>query len=263
MENTIELTVHKKSLGKKFFGSYGYTILCGLLAGVSMSYDNQGFLLIFSIVGIFIGIYHEWQANDTLLKKIIGIFIAFFISIIIIGSLVKFVPQLLSKVNPQVKVMNNFNIGRKEFINKNYPKALEYLTKSSKNGSIRAKNLLAGMYMQGNGIEKDYEKASKLLYYGASKGDKISQFTLATLYYDGIGVEQNFDKAVKLLKKSEKQGFWKSKWLLGIMYYEGTGLEQNTQKAYELLDFASKKGMKPAQESLNLLCQDNPNICKK
>ena len=82
-------------------------------------------------------------------------------------------------------------------------KALVYLRKAYQRYNLEAIEIMAGVYLNGRGIDKDTKMAERLYLVGAQAGNGPCQFNLGILYKNGDpDVPQNFEKAYFWLHKA-------------------------------------------------------------
>ncbi|MEX9840379.1 tetratricopeptide repeat protein [Providencia rettgeri] len=134
-------------------------------------------------------------------------------------------------------------------VEKNYGKALYWLTKATENEyhSDAARYYLALMYANGNGVDKDYIKTRVLLE--EIRNDIEGIYLLAQMYVDGIGGEINYEKARKLFEQvavSEEREIIVPKSLIYLIFLMETNKIQpkffsdTSIYAYLLLDYMLK-----------------------
>jgi len=63
--------------------------------------------------------------------------------------------------------------------------ALKYLRRASNRGHLEATELLAGMYLNANGVDKDVTRAARLYESCAVRGSGPCQFNLGIIYKNG------------------------------------------------------------------------------
>lgn len=163
-------------------------------------------------------------------------------------------------------------------IRPNHRLAVKYLEWLVKHGNTDASCLLAGCYMDGDGVKKNKAKAMQLFRTAAKAGDvdaqynlgvafsegwnkrvdkraalrwydraaksgcRMAQFNLALAYDYGKGVRINQAKAVYWYQKAAAQGDAKAQCNLGVAYLEGTGVAPNRRLARKWLERAAENG---------------------
>lgn len=96
--------------------------------------------------------------------------------------------------------------------------------------------------------------------YAASHGSADAQFHVACSYYYGDGVKQDYETAVYWLTKAANQGHAKASLNLASCYKNGKGVDKDLQKAASWYLTALKQGSKDAQEKLDALQEENPDL---
>lgn len=123
-----------------------------------------------------------------------------------------------------------------------------------------SRSKLGEMYQKGLGVKQDYEKA--VYWYERSDISIESSQNLGDMYYNGEGVKQDYKKAFETYKKVPSLHNYYN---LGIMYYKGEGTKVDKEKAYKYWTSCSKSSIKEietnAQEKLDILCKESPEIC--
>lgn len=118
-------------------------------------------------------------------------------------------------------------------------KAVEYLTKSAKQGYTVAKYMLGKTFLKGEDIERDAERAESLLRRSTEQGNKHAAYTLGKAYLDGDVLAQSIDEAVRLLNLSASKNFAPAQFILGRLLYKGEVVPKDIKKAAEWLDRAA------------------------
>ncbi len=141
--------------------------------------------------------------------------------------------------------------------------------------------------------KEDYKKAYTTLKVLEKKQDKEVLFELARLYDYGCWVRQNLSEAVKYYKKAAALGHVEAKYNLGIIYYLGEEnikttsdegkptscskymdekedvkpslvvVKSDDKEALSWFLKAYKEGHNEAKNSINLICDSKPEICKQ
>ncbi len=120
---------------------------------------------------------------------------------------------------------------RGRHVNQNYQKALEWWSKSAKQGNAEAIGNMALCYQTGNGIEADSVKASQLYLTSIKKGNTA---------------------LLSRLNEEAKGGNVFCNMLLASCYKNGTGVKRDPEKALPYLENAAKKNCVEAQRDLGL-----------
>ena len=97
-------------------------------------------------------------------------------------------------------------------------------------------------YSSGN-----YKKAFTEWLPFAEQGDAQAQYNLAGLYVNGYGVDLDEGKAFNWYKKSAQQGLAKAQYNVGAMYLTSTGVDQSYTKAKHWLSLAYENGIEDSK----------------
>jgi len=89
---------------------------------------------------------------------------------------------------------------------KDFTTASFWLKKAANQGSTKAMEMLALIYLDGRVIAPDYSKAAYWLQRGSDAGDLDATYNLAHYYLEGTGVVEDRDEAIRLLKYAAKSG---------------------------------------------------------
>ncbi|EUD69442.1 hypothetical protein C922_00305 [Plasmodium inui San Antonio 1] len=157
-------------------------------------------------------------------------------------------------------------------VEKNYKKALAYLSKAARYDNSEAISLLGYIHLLGLGVQIDYRKATDYFIRGNKLKDPLSsnglgyihffglgifkknpqlafyyfelaaksslssaQFNLACLYLSGVGITQSFHKAFYWFYKSLNNGNVLAAYVIGFMHYNGIISNRNCNVALSLL----------------------------
>lgn len=89
---------------------------------------------------------------------------------------------------------------------KDYEAAIFWLKKAAEEGSVKAMEMMAAMFLDGRVVEPDYTKSAYWLNRGAEAGDLDASYNLADFYMQGTGVTKDTVKGTKLLKNAALKG---------------------------------------------------------
>lgn len=117
--------------------------------------------------------------------------------------------------------------------------ALHWLESAVKDDNQYAEYLLGKTFLKGEDIERDTERAESLLHRSAEQGNKYAAYTLGKAYLDGDILAQSIDEAVRLLNLSASKGFAPAQFILGRLLYNGEVVPKDIKKAVEWLDRAA------------------------
>ncbi len=154
----------------------------------------------------------------------------------------------------------------------------EALRRAAANGDARAQFIIAGRYLDGQGIAQDFEKAFTWYQQAASRGLAPAQYRLATLYELGKGTPADprqalawyeraalggnikamhnaavllagdkagptdYDRALRWFKAAAERGFADSQFNVAILYERGLGTPPNAEEAYVWYSLSGKQG---------------------
>ena len=144
-------------------------------------------------------------------------------------------------------------------------KALDYLTRSAKQGYTVAKYMLGKLYLKGEDVPKQMLhalhwlesavqddnqyaeyllgkvllKGDDVLHRSAEQGNKYAAYTLGKAYLDGDILAQNIDEAVLLLNLSASRNFAPAQFILGRLLYKGEVIPKDIRQAVRWLDRAA------------------------
>jgi len=82
------------------------------------------------------------------------------------------------------------------------------------------------------------------------------------MLYKGEGVERSEEKAFHWWKKAAEQGFVLAQSRIGYCYIKGVGVKVDAKMAYLWWDRAAANGNEVARRNLEILCGDQPEVCK-
>ena len=128
---------------------------------------------------------------------------------------------------------------RGEDVPKQMLHALHWLESAVKDDNPYAEYLLGKTFLKGEDIERDTERAESLLRRSAEQGNKYAAYTLGKAYLDGDILAQNIDEAVRLLNLSASKNFAPAQFILGRLLYKGEVVPKDIKKAVEWLDRAA------------------------
>lgn len=117
--------------------------------------------------------------------------------------------------------------------------ALHWLESAVKDDNQYAEYLLGKTFLKGEDIERDTERAESLLRRSAEQGNKYAAYTLGKAYLDGDILTQSIDEAVRLLNLSASRKFAPAQFILGRLLYKGEVIPKDIKKAVEWLDRAA------------------------
>ena len=97
----------------------------------------------------------------------------------------------------------------------------------------------------------DYKTAYKDWLPIAEQGNAVAQYNLAGLFVNGYGVDLDEEIAFKWYKKAAEQGHPKAQFNLGVMYLIESGTEQSFVEAKHWLHLAYENGIEESEDIWN------------
>ena len=80
---------------KKMFGSYGWTLLAGIVAGIARVKGADAAVLPLLALGLLSALYAEFRSERTGARKAIGVFLALVLSPVLFSVTMKIVMKLV------------------------------------------------------------------------------------------------------------------------------------------------------------------------
>jgi hypothetical protein len=155
-----------------------------------------------------------------------------------------------------------FQTGHQALQQQDYPVAYHWLSKSAEQGYVKAQALLAGMYLNGQGVDSNALVASQWFRKAALQGDVSAGESLGLLFRDGIGVEQDEIEAVWWFRRAAKQGSPSAQANLALMYEEGRGVSRDDAEAVQWFQKAAQQGNPLAQYRLGIYYLEGRGVIK-
>ena len=151
--------------------------------------------------------------------------------------------EYLTKSAKQGYTVAKYMLGKLYLKGEDVPKqllhALHWLESAVKDDNQYAEYLLGKVLLKGDDVERDIERAESLLRRTAERENKYAAYTLGKAYLDGDILAQNIDEAVRLLTLSASRNFAPAQFILGRLLYKGEIIPKNITKAVEWLDRAA------------------------
>lgn len=151
--------------------------------------------------------------------------------------------EYLTKSAKQGYTVAKYMLGKLYLRGEDVPKqmlhALHWLESAVKDDNQYAEYLLGKTFLKGEDIERDTEQAESLLHRSAGQGNKYAAYTLGKAYLDGDTLAQNIDEAVRLLTESAEKNFAPAQFILGRLLYKGEIVQKNIVAALKYLDRAA------------------------
>ena len=132
-------------------------------------------------------------------------------------------------------------------------KAVEYLTRSAKQGYTVAKYMLGKLHLKGEDVPKQMLHALHWLESAVKDDNQYAEYLLGKTFLKGEDIERDSERAESLLRRSAEQGNKYAAYTLGKAYLDGDVLAQNIDEAVRLLNLSASKGFAPAQFILGRL----------
>lgn len=154
---------------------------------------------------------------------------------------------------------DEYDIGLKAFIGKQYDQALQIWEPAARQGDTRCQIALGFMYAHGIGVEKDLEKAKNLYTPAANQDNAEAQF-----YMGYIATQLNTpDKAVFWYRKAASNNYEKAFLGLGLLFYDGqAGVKKDLKKAFYWFKQAAAKNIPEAQLTTGLMLFNGQGVEK-
>ena len=151
--------------------------------------------------------------------------------------------EFLTRSAKQGYTVAKYMLGKLYLRGEDVPKqmlhALHWLESAVKDDNQYAEYLLGKTFLKGEDIERDTERAESLLRRSAEQGNKYAAYTLGKAYLDGDILTQNIAEAVRLLNLSASKGFAPAQFILGRLLYKGEVVPKDIKKVAEWLDRAA------------------------
>jgi TPR repeat protein len=126
--------------------------------------------------------------------------------------------------------VSQYHIGNHYCTKGDFNKAIEWYSKSSEGGNIKAMYMLAYCYANGYGIKKDKRKSFELYLKSAEGGYKNALWILGDEYYHGYNILKDKIKAFGFYLKAAEKGHYLSQYLVANYYYDGKYIPKNEGK---------------------------------
>ncbi len=142
--------------------------------------------------------------------------------------------------------LGNFSEQQEE----NKIKAIEWLSKAEKQGSIPGRYQLAFCYRTGYGVEQDNDEAIRLLNINAGLGDADSMAFLGSIFRSEDYEQNDLETAIEWTRKAAVAGSAKGQYELGVHYLNGIGVVQDYSEAVKWFQLAADQEYAAAQNNL-------------
>ena len=151
--------------------------------------------------------------------------------------------EYLSRSAKQGYTVAKYMLGKLYLKGEDVPKqmlhALHWLESAVQDDNQYAEYLLGKTFLKGEDVERDTERAESLLSRSTEQGNKYAAYTLGKAYIDGDILAQSIDEAVRLLNLSASKDFAPAQFILGRLLYKGEVVPKDIKKVAEWLDRAA------------------------
>ncbi|MGN1033040.1 MAG: tetratricopeptide repeat protein, partial [Intestinibacter sp.] len=140
-------------------------------------------------------------------------------------------------IKKELKNEKDFKMTAKNMKNIRKSVILE-LEKQAEEGDVDTQFSLGDYYFvlnKENDNEENNKNAFKWYKKAAENGLPDAQYNLAGLYMNGLGIEENREKAFEWYEKVAEQGHIESKLCLAICYEQGIGTDMDEKKAFNIV----------------------------
>jgi TPR repeat protein len=136
-----------------------------------------------------------------------------------------------------------------------------HFRESAKTGYGPAEARLGIFYAEGTGVEQNWDKAIKWYQKAADHKDLTGLMRLGKCYeLGGRGVEQDLVKAFELYGEAAETGDGHALYRLGLCYEHGQGVEVDLIKAMQHYQEAADVEHNLANDALEILLQNHPEL---
>ena len=143
--------------------------------------------------------------------------------------------------------------GYQALANKDYKKALYYLSYDENMGDEKPQYNLGIMYKKGLGVPVDENEAFSWFFLSANQGNILANYALGHAYLKGSGINKNYKLALKSFKFSALRDHATSRLILGNMYFRGQGVEISYPKAFLWRRLAEDLNIDGARQNINII----------
>jgi TPR repeat protein len=139
-------------------------------------------------------------------------------------------------------------------VEKEFAQGLVLLEKSASKGNARAAFNLGRLYATGEGVPRDCERALTYFHAPAEAGNPLAEINLADLYATGgMCVTRDAARAAALYRSAAEKGNADAQHALASMYAVGEGVEKDMTEALIWYRRAAERGNAPSQGTLGYL----------
>jgi hypothetical protein len=127
--------------------------------------------------------------------------------------------------------------------------AASLFKKAAEAGDLHAAYMIGVMYQRGDGVEREIPKATEWLLKAATAGDRRAQVALGVLYLKNA-IGNNKAEAAKWLVMAAEAGDQEAQFLCGVIYENGFAGEKDMSRALQYYHRAALQGEKRAEKRL-------------
>ena len=129
-------------------------------------------------------------------------------------------------------------------------RAVQYFSKGSSCGNMKAIYRYAMCCLEGKGIQRNSRAGVDLLLYASQHNYRPAMLELAECYLRGIGLYADHDAAFSILKDFIPLKDPRGDFLLGMCYYHGMGTEESEKTGIAYFRRSAENGYQPAKDYL-------------
>ncbi len=146
-----------------------------------------------------------------------------------------------------------FQEGLEAYSLRAFPRAATAWQEADSLGHLEASHRLAGLYLEGHGVERNHRRAFELYEKAAKAGRGEAQLELARLYDQGRGTTPDMEQAVLWYWSAAKNEVPAAQLEVGRLYEQGRGVEKDLAEAASWYGLAAQAGVGDAQLALGLM----------
>jgi TPR repeat protein len=132
-------------------------------------------------------------------------------------------------------------------------RAVEWYTKSAKQGFALAQFELGRLYILGRGVEQDRDRGVNLQIEAAEQGLPEAQFEIGLQYLSGTVLDHDLAAALDMFHKAAEQRHLPALKQLATMYFQAGGVEKDLVEAYQWFRIAAANDDKAAAGYLPIM----------
>ncbi len=144
-----------------------------------------------------------------------------------------------------------FELGVVSYVEREFPKALKFLSDAAQQGHAQAQFNLAVMFQRGEGTVPDLNEALRW-FQMAEENEYPSAYGAVAEAQFAIGLQfskaGSFAKAIEWYQKASERNHFKSQYNIGIQYLDGEGVHEDPHEALKWFERALEAGHPKAQE---------------